>query len=60
MNTQADIFASSSLGSRNTYPPRYGVFMTYDKYEQLVQRAHMEGTRVLIELLQQMRQEREE
>jgi len=41
------------------YPPRYGVFMTYDKYEELVRRAYREGTQVLVGLLERMRAEHE-
>lgn len=35
------------------YPPRYGVFTTYDKYQEIVRRAEMEGHTRAIELLRE-------
>jgi hypothetical protein len=41
------------------YPPRYGVFITYEKYEKIVQQAQTAGTMFVVELLEQMRRDME-
>jgi hypothetical protein len=36
------------------YPPRYGVFVTHEKYQEIVRRAKLEGFEYVIDLLGEM------
>jgi hypothetical protein len=41
------------------YPPNYGVFMTYEKYEKLVYQAKVEGMETVVKLLDEIRNSHE-
>jgi hypothetical protein len=36
------------------YPPRYGVFVTHERYQEIVRRAKMEGFEYVIDLIGQI------
>ena len=45
------IFDTYGLPTIALYPPRYGVFVTHEQYQKIVQKAKTEGFEYVLELL---------
>lgn len=54
------VFDTYGLPRITLYPPRYGVFVTHEKYQEIVRRAKLQGFEYVIELLGQMGLHKEE
>ena len=48
---QKVIFDTVGLPRVTLYPPRYGVFVTHEKYQEIVRRAKMAGFEYVIDLM---------
>src|SRR5262249_44864848 len=48
---QKIIFDTYGLPRVTLYPPRYGVFVTHEKYQEIVRRAKTQGFEYVIEML---------
>lgn len=48
------MFDTFGLPRITLYPPRYGVFVTHEKYQEIVRRAKLEGFEYVIDLLGEM------